>query len=269
MHAYVVNLARSPERRDHIIRELAKTDVDYEFVDAVDGRELDLSDTTVVDQAATTDGSLGDSPAAVPCGVGCALSHLNVYRKILADGRDRALVLEDDAVLPAALGPLADSVAANMSGAEVVLLKFHHDLAPCRVTKQGLVSLPASRLLVRPADPRILASACGYVITREACERMVQSILPVRVKADAWDYFRRHGALGSVRCVVPMPISDSPEFRSSIDYFRPGSLQARVREWAAQSKLPGLHQALARRRQRTLERRGWVGEFEFVDGPVD
>jgi glycosyl transferase family 25 len=269
VHAYVVNLARSPERRDHIIRELAKTNVDYEFVDAVDGRELDLSDTTLVDQPATTDGSLGDSPAAVPCGVGCALSHLNVYRRILADGSERALVLEDDAVVPPDLGPLADAVAANMSGAEVVLLKFHHDLAPCRVTKQGSVSLPESRLLVRPVDPRILASSCGYVITREACERMVQSIMPVRVKSDSWDYFRRQGALDSLRCVVPMPISDSPDFRSSIDYFPPGSLQARVREWAARSKLPGLHQVLARRRQRTLERRGWVGEFEFVDAPVE
>ena len=37
----------------------------------------------------------------------CAMSHLSVYRKILASGEDLALVLEDDVTVPADLGSLA------------------------------------------------------------------------------------------------------------------------------------------------------------------
>ena len=49
MRAYVINLARSRDRRAHITAELKKTDVDYEIITAVDGRDLDLSDTIIVD----------------------------------------------------------------------------------------------------------------------------------------------------------------------------------------------------------------------------
>ena len=49
MHAYVINLARSLDRRAHITAELKKTDLDYEIITAVDGRDLDLRDTTIID----------------------------------------------------------------------------------------------------------------------------------------------------------------------------------------------------------------------------
>ena len=49
MHAYVISLARSLDRRAHITAELAKTGLDYEIITAVDGRELDVRDTTIVD----------------------------------------------------------------------------------------------------------------------------------------------------------------------------------------------------------------------------
>ena len=48
MQAYVINLIRSPDRRAYITAQLSKTQVNYEIVDAVDGRDLDLSDTRVV-----------------------------------------------------------------------------------------------------------------------------------------------------------------------------------------------------------------------------
>jgi glycosyl transferase family 25 len=265
VHAYVVNLARAADRRAHIIHELQKTDIDYEFVEAVDGRELDLNDSRSIDPTAVSNGSLGDSPAAVPGVVGCAQSHLRVYRKILEDGHERALVLEDDVLLPNDLATLADAVGENMLEAEVVLLQFHHDPAPCRVTKEGSVSLPSSRLLVHPVDTRLLYSAAGYVITRQACQRMERAILPVRVQADSWDFYRRRGAIDGLRCVVPMPIVDSPAFRSTIDYYWPNSIQARLREWVPRARVPVLYQAITYRRQRTLRRKGRVGEFEFVE----
>ena len=94
MHAYVINLARSTDRRAHITAELQRVGLDFEFISAVDGRTLDLSDSTLIDPSLV-------SRCVFPAGtVGCALSHFHVYQKILEDGRDTALVLEDDVILP-------------------------------------------------------------------------------------------------------------------------------------------------------------------------
>jgi hypothetical protein len=56
VHAYVVNMARSLDRRAHITRELEKTSVDYEIVTAVDGRELDMADAALIDPSFVASG---------------------------------------------------------------------------------------------------------------------------------------------------------------------------------------------------------------------
>jgi glycosyl transferase family 25 len=258
MQAYVVNLARSPDRRAHIVAQLEKTRIHYEVVDAVDGRDLDLRDTRLFDP--TVVGTSTFRPGAA----GCALSHLKVYRRVLEDGLEKALILEDDIELPTDLGELISATAQHMMGAEVVLLNFHsHD--PCRITKAGSVPLPSSRLLVRVVDEGQPSSTGGYLITREACARMVRTVLPLRVHPDDWGFFHREGAIDHVRCVVPMPITNSATLRTTIDYYRPGSLQARVREAVASRRVPLLHQALALRRRRTFRRWGWTGRTEFVE----
>src|ERR1035441_8705213 len=258
MQTYVVNLARSPERRAHMIAQLSKTRVQYQIVDAVDGRDLDLSDSRLFDPAV-----VGTS-AFRPGAVGCALSHLEVYRRVLDDGLEKALVLEDDVVLPADLDALCDAIAQHMVGAEIALLNFHSP-EPCRITKAGSVPLPSSRLLVQVIDEGQPSSTGCYLITREACARMVKHILPIRVHPDDWGFFFREGAIDRVRCVVPMPVANSAAFRTTIDYYRPGGVQARIQETVENAKVPLLYQTLTLRRRRNLERGGWNGRIEFVD----
>src|SRR5258708_32391451 len=102
MHAYVINLIRSPDRRAYITAQLGKTQLNYEIVNAVDGRDLDLSDTRVVDQgvAATT------GAQSHPGGVGCALSRSEFYRRILDGGLEIACIREDSGGLPQDVGVL-------------------------------------------------------------------------------------------------------------------------------------------------------------------
>jgi|SRR5215470_4434340 len=257
MQAYVINLARSADRRAHIVAQLGKAQVNYEIVNAVDGRDLDLSDTRVVDPvfAATI--------VAHPGIVGCALSHLEAYRRILNDGLEIACILEDDVVLPADLGVLIDEITPQMSGAEVVLLNFH-SREPCRITKLGAAQLSSSRLLVQVADRAQAESTGAYLITREACARMVKTVLPVKAAADSWGFFCTEGAIDRLRCVVPMPVIQSPALRTTLSYYRPGSIYASVREAVASSRAPILRQALAFRRRRHW-RRAAIGKTEFVE----
>ena len=235
MYAYVINLARSKDRRAHITAELQRAGLDYEVISAVDGRTLDLSGSTLIDPSLA---SRCEFPAGT---VGCALSHFHVYQKILEDGRDRALVLEDDVILPADLRDLVDEVADHVTGAEVVLLNYSsYPPGPLRMSLEGSVDLGLSRLLALPIHARQVVNAGAYVITREACERMtVEHLLPLRATADEWGFYYEEGFLDRVRCVVPGPVSKNPHFESTIGLYSLGNgVKARVVGPLVRLKIP-------------------------------
>ena len=167
MQAYVINLARSTDRRAHITAELQKAGMDYEIMTAVDGRDLDLSDRTTIDPAFSYLTQL------LPGTAGAALSHLNAYRKIVADGLDVALVLEDDVMLPADLSSLADAVADQLTGAEVALLSYG-SYRFCALSPEGSVQLPSSRLLALPIEIRTAPAITRLLIIQRAT-RFVRS----------------------------------------------------------------------------------------------
>jgi glycosyl transferase family 25 len=251
-------LARSLDRREHITAQLKKTGLDYEIVTGVDGRDLDLTDSSILDPSFVAKVILPEGTS------GAALSHQSAYRKIIADGLDVALVLEDDVILPADLGSLADAVAPHLAGAEVALLSVDSP-DPCKMSLTGSVRLPSSRLLALPIDISQPRSAAAYIITREACERMVKIMFPVRKQADSWWFFYREGALDRVRCVAPLPVHKTPELTSTIGSYALGAgIRARLIQPLMSHKIPLVHQALSYRRQRIL--RQW-SRVELVDTP--
>lgn len=259
MHAYVINLARSPDRRAHMLAELKKTDVEYEFVSAIDGRDVDMSDPALVSSVDMH--ARSKFPANT---VGVALSHLRCYERVIADGRDAALVLEDDVILPADLGALADSVAGQLTGAEIGLLSFD-SIDPMRLSREGIAAVFGDREFALPVDAGQALSGGAYVITRAACERMIKFSLPIRTPADSWGYFYREGALDRVRCVVPLPVRKAAKLRSTQGSYTLGNgLRFRLLWPLIKLELPVLHQIVVYRRQRILDR---FARWEIVDVP--
>lgn len=257
VHAYVVNLARSLDRRAHITRELLKTSVQYKLVTAVDGRELDMADAAVIDPSFVARGEF-------PGSAGAALSHLSVYRKIIEDGLDVALILEDDVILPADLNKLAEEVGKHLSAAEVALLSIDCP-NPVQLSREGAVGLSGGRQLALPIDVSQPRSAGAYLITREACDRMIKLLLPIRVNADSWQFFYREGAVDRLRCVAPMQVVKNADLTSTIGSYSLGNgLRSRLAGPLLRHRIPGLHQILSHRRQRIY--RQW-GRMEFVSTP--
>lgn len=259
MHTYVINLTRSTDRRAYITAELQRTGVDFEFISAVDGRTLDLGDSALIDPSVA-------SECKFPGTYACPLSHFHTYQKILEDGRDRALVLEDDVILPNDLGDLVDDVADHLTGAEVALLNYtSHPPGPLRLSLEGSVDLSSSRLLALPIDIRQLLNAGAYVITREACALMVEHLLPIRTTADDWPFFYEQGFLDRVRCVVPQPVPKNLNFESTIGFYSLGNgTKARLVGPLVRGRIPIFHQAIRYRRQRIARR---MDQAEMVDLP--
>lgn len=274
MHAYVINLKRAVIRREHMVAQLSRSGVSYQFVEAHEGRELDLDDPRVVDPSVLADGTLS------PGGVGCALSHLDAYRMIVEDGRQRALVLEDDAVLPPGLDGVVEEIAAGMTGAEIVVLRVvaRYGTAPLQCSTWGARTLRTSRRVVHPYHIEHMLSAGAYLVTREAAERMAEVILPVRAHADLWAHFHALGAIDSVRCVVPALVPAEPRFRSTIERYAPNTLQGRVRRHVGNHPVPLLSPLLTARRRRRQRKCGqtvfvevrppWLAAQAVEPGPV-
>jgi len=263
MYAYVINLDRSPDRRKHMIAELEKAGLDYEFVSACDGRDLDPNDPAVI-----TPELLAKSPFPANHGA-TALSHLRCYERMIAHGRDVTLVLEDDILLPADVNALTDAVAAHLMGSQVALLSFTYP-EPMKMAREGALRLPHGRTLVLPIDPWQLASGSAYVITREACERMIKSLVPVRACPDEWGYFYHEGLLDGVRCVVPATISDASQFHSMQGSYTLGNgLKGRLLWPLVKLQLPLVQQILVNRRRRIggLHRRHEMVDMPFKEKP--
>jgi glycosyl transferase family 25 len=256
MRAYVINLPRSSERRVHMLSQLADKGIEYSFVTAIDDREMDLHRSEMVHP------SYLQRSEWCPGRVGNALSHLRAFEEILAEGIDQALVLEDDVTLSPEIGIVLDALRGHMVGAEVALIHFDsHDI--CELSNEGAVRLAGDRVLALPIDISAVNSAAGYVITREACERMTKTVLPVRSNADDWSHWYSEGAIDRVRCVFPHAVNKDPRFESTIEYRAPTRLKGRVLEAIRRYRIPLVGRLVSYRRKTIWSKL----RIEFVDTP--
>jgi len=245
MKAYVINMTRSPSRRASVAKQLAGTQLDFEFVDGIDGNTLTPSERGNL----VSDDAVAKSPLWLTPGViGCALSHLRVYEQLTGDIN---LVLEDDVVLPATISDVCARVAAQMHGREVVLLHFR-SFVVCRFSARDAVEVGGGARLMYPIAAHQPISASGYLVTSAASQSLAEAILPVRVAPDSWGHFYELGALDSVRCVLPRPIGVRNDIESTIGYVRGGALRRRVSNTIARA--PGLKGMLTLNRLRTEKR---------------
>lgn len=94
---YVINLARRESRRSRMIAVLEDLGIEYEFADAVDGRNLtqnDLNDLGIQMLDGYSD-PINDRPLTMG-EIGCFLSHFKIWVDVLSNGFEKILILEDD-----------------------------------------------------------------------------------------------------------------------------------------------------------------------------
>ena len=177
--AFVINLDFEVERKAFMAQQLQAAGIPFEIVAAVKGKALaPAAVSTVYDEQQTlkTQGkplSLGE--------IGCALSHLSIYRTMREKNTPASLVLEDDALLhpdlSKVLQPLAERIAAETR--PVVYLLTHlirYKRSPALPVATGYALHP-------------MVDACcahGYLINNAAAKEMLQLFSPITYPIDAW-----------------------------------------------------------------------------------
>ncbi|HEX8504032.1 MAG TPA: glycosyltransferase family 25 protein [Hymenobacter sp.] len=249
MKVFVINLARSTERRDFIEKQLAAQNLTAEFIPAVDGRTLTATDLA----AACDEEALRPHPYwRTPGMVGCVLSHHAICQRIVADNIPMALVLEDDAKLSHQLAAALPELASKLVPGEIQLLfaQANND-----VLLQPEVQLTGAKTqLCKPSSYGPLHSSLGYIISLDAAKLLAEKRLPMRVGADSWAALQADTGLAQLRLTYPFLVEPA-NFKSQIDYLPQTSLVGQLSEWVERHRVFPLHNILMWRRKQMSQQR--------------
>lgn len=200
---FVISLARAPVRREAMRKHLSELGLDCEIIDAVDGAKLSANEQSKL---------LAPGITYVPGVIGCYLSHINIYERIIAGNIDIALVLEDDACLN------PDIVPALKRGMD--MLDFDYCLLDCDDVSETTPVYydPDSKRMLTAGfpvyetniDPALLHA---YLITKEGAHRRVAHAWPIYKPVDVYSHlpYRPHILV----CVSPKGASVSEHSRQS------------------------------------------------------
>lgn len=217
---------RDSKRRAHISSQVNSLNINYEFFDAIYGKGLTESEIREYCDSE----ALERNPRWLNEGaIGCALSHYFVYRKIVDDDIERAIVVEDDMVLTDRFLKILQFLETRDLHEEIIML-YYRAFNKVTFSSQGEEIIDKAIRILRPfsLDDIPMTTGC-YYITKPACEKLIKIILPIRVTADSWKYLLVNAGIDSFNVVYPRPVSDAG-FKSEINYHEKYS--GRMVQWA-------------------------------------
>jgi glycosyl transferase family 25 len=208
LNIFVISMAGSIERRSRIEEQMRSLDLSFEFVDAVNGR--DLPPAYLAQKATSRHIIQGGVAATTPREIGCALSHVKCADLIVQRGLPGAVILEDDAEL---LPPFADFVrnfnsksGPLIEGAAIILGGLE-DERPGELDRQkwlvpslfGRIRLPGGiQLLKSVKSDRYFLRACAYYLDQTAARKLADFNRDVQTVADNWLLFSRKRVLSAL-----------------------------------------------------------------------
>ena len=188
---FVINLAHAVERRTHMEEQLHVQGIEAEFIDAVNGRRM---------SEAERQSHLNSEKMRVigwklsPAEIGCALSHLKVYKLMVKRQLPYAIILEDDIELVGDFAHLfqADAFKQIEQGIpahepHVVQLSYVR-----RAYRYGFTDVAGTRYM-RVRSFSAASSAFAYLLTLSAARKLLTENYPVWAPADNWLYGAKNG----------------------------------------------------------------------------
>ena len=163
---FCLSLARAADRRTRMIARLDSLGSPYEIVDAVDGRELDLSQ--LGGRLRQDKMRRKKSRCLTAAEIGAYLSHCNLLRRIVAEKIPAAIVLEDDASFSKDFRPVAAAAARIPYPWDMILMHTH----PKKKIEKTLCKLGDAHSVCRMH--RRTSGAAGYLISGGGAKKLLR-----------------------------------------------------------------------------------------------
>lgn len=243
---FVVSLARATERRATITAHLRGLGLDFTLMDAVDGRAMSEAERQAL------------SPPGVewhPGVVGCYMSHLQIYEKMLTESIEIALILEDDAELNPEFSPALHAGLASKEF-DYCFLDGHPQNPDGAIYYDASDSIQLYGKFRANRTHAGLGGTHAYLITRAAAERRMAHALPIiqpidvyahlpyrprfyamiRPNAGAWT--SEHGLVSYTKAEGDRPTATNLAWlRRTLIFYRvrnaihPEMIRRRIRKW--------------------------------------
>ncbi|MCT4701513.1 glycosyltransferase family 25 protein [Enterobacteriaceae bacterium H20N1] len=129
--------------------------------------------------------------------VGCALSHQKIYKKMIADNIDQAVIFEDDISLPDNIADIIEHIKIDNKKSSIVLLS--------RVNRFRTKPLKTITQNYKLHKMHQATTAHAYIINKKTAQNMLDFMYPVWMVADKWDFFEDH-SIANIDCIIPAPV---------------------------------------------------------------
>ena len=170
-------------RRSQITKQLDSLGLDYEIFEAVNGKSLVAFGNidSIVNQRKATE--VMNRPLT-PGDIGCSLSHLYIYRKMIKNDITEACILEDDAFVATKFHSVLPLIE-NLPNVELVFLghwSLYNDNQKLGAERAFFSKKIGSFCIARVAEFPLGTHA--YVIRRSAAKKLLDRGMPVWMPAD-------------------------------------------------------------------------------------
>lgn len=210
---YIVNLKHNTERKEHILTELKKQNIkNFQIIDAVDGKKLKDKDLkNFICSSEKKYNSLGQKLTLSQ--IGCAMSHINIYKDFIKSDESYALILEDDAIF-------LDNFSYNLQ--KFIIRNFKYK-------KQVFLLSELKEFIKKPIDKIENYESVevtnaffthAYIINKEAAKSIIKFNFPVKTVADNFVYFKIYCGINLVGLNPYLLDQDKKNFGTTIDLWQ-------------------------------------------------
>ncbi|HBM2949262.1 TPA: glycosyltransferase family 25 protein [Klebsiella oxytoca] len=198
---FVISMKNDFDRRKAISDKLKRYNIQFEFIDAVVGKDLPLSRIDSIDLS----GAVARKSRNVSLGeIGCTLSHIKAYEKIIDGNIPYCLILEDDAIFDHRLYNFVKLFSDS------VYLKNENDL----LVLGGQNGIDKNKFISRSIWSKLhigeqtfyktiksemyIFRTCCYVVTLDIARNLYAFSQKEFFIADEWAYFKHNGLINSI-----------------------------------------------------------------------
>ena len=172
---YILNLARSPHRKSHMMEQLKCCPIPYVFVEALDGKGKDLSSFSDYDSSVRVNAFGRDLASTEVATTG---SHLKAIKRAYDDGVDWAVILEDDVIV---LPPFNDALnVLNTVSESVEVVRLYHR----ETDKNFQDAVQVDDFSISRFNYKNWGGALGYALNRRAMKKYLDNAFPIVHIAD-------------------------------------------------------------------------------------
>lgn len=173
---FFINLERSNDRRKNILKMLKKKEIDGIITKAVDGNDLNIEELKKNGTYDVNYAVKKFSRDLSPNEIGCALSHLNIYTKIVDENIAACIICEDDINLVEDFKKKINKVLDELpSDWELVYLWYR--TKEFRTISDNIISFPSKT--------HIPGGAVCYMLKKSGAKKLLKEAFPIHYPSDS------------------------------------------------------------------------------------